>query len=359
MEGSGVLWACAVAPVIVPVQVELSAKVHDTHQREQSLFSGLVCCVFTCIRTLREYCVRINHYDREGKVLASGAAKLPVGSYFNHVDGNLVHVSRPVRGKVEWVKLYFGDSERRVLRQHDAAIDRAVRTLQSTRSHVRRAKARKSLNMLGMGIRCRIQLKRMLKRARARLLPIQVARIQAMARMYSKAKAWRLLRRRLVLLQALWRGAVLRERRRHARATFVMIKFRNKIMSKIRLRRLRKQRAAVILLQSVWRMKASVMKSAMMRKMRAVNNTSLLCFKLRLKMKVIRRRRAKEAALKVEMMESDERDLMDAEETWMRRHMVAAAEKRRIDAERDKRVYAEMLRQEQMRKAAIEHKNRY
>ena len=39
-----------------------------------------------------------------------------------------------MRGKVEWVKLYFGDSERRVLRQHDAAIDRVVRTLQSTRS---------------------------------------------------------------------------------------------------------------------------------------------------------------------------------------------------------------------------------
>ena len=36
--------------------------------------------------------------------------------------------------------------------------------------------------------------------------------------------------------------------------------------------------------------------------------------------------------------------------------MVAAAEKRRIDAEKEKRIYAEMLRQEQMRKAAMEYK---
>ena len=144
------------------------------------------------------------------------------------------------------------------------------------------------------------------------------------------------------------------ERRR--RCAYIILKFHGKIMRKVRHRRFVRNRRAVIKIQSWVRRCLARIKFSMIRKMRAVSNTSLLVFKLRLKMKIIRRRKDKETYYAEKRMERLECDKMSQEEAFMKQYMVDYEAESLRQHEYHKRVVAEMARQEEMRKVALEHK---
>jgi hypothetical protein len=355
------MWAAAIQAVTVPVRVILSRKIVTFVENFGLYFRGAALVGFTCMRTLRVYLVRVQQYDHDGELLSSGASMFPIGRYICHVDGSIVNVKRPRRlldmtTAPDIVQLDFSNNEDRVCRQHNVLVRNAVKTLQMSREHIRRSRARKSLNMLGMGMRIRIKLKRLLKRARERLLPRRVTRIQATWRGYAKRKIHLRVMARVVMIQCLLRGGIIRLRRKRARCSYILFKFYGKIMRKVHHRRFIKSRKAAIMIESIVRGFMARRKVAMIRKMRAVSNTTIMVFKLKLRMKILRRRRQKENWYIEREAEKAERGFMDFEDFYVRDFLKQEEEERQRQIVYAKKVTAELARQEKMRVMAAEHK---
>jgi len=371
--GCQFLWAGKISPKMGLVRVQVSEKVFS-HVMKCATYSKIGLMVpFTNMSSMRQHILYIQYNVENLDSTASivGEMFLPVGSYFSNICGTVLHVSTSLYNRVRigyrrfnkgstsgmsedsTHTLNYLSNEETMLRWHNRVILAAAKKVQSCRNHLRRLRATRLSSSLALGIRIRMVMRGFLKRARMRLLPKRVTRIQSAWRGHYAYKIYQDTKERLEKLKAL----AVYERRKTANKRWtlavVFVQVYLRLSKQIQSRRFIHYGKCVTLVQSVFRRKAAYIKVAFYRKMNTWSAISMFFFKTKLLMKVLRRRKQKQQEAEDRFQEGKSCEAMEAEEARMRRYDKLRAEQIEFLLLQERKKVHEALRQMEMRKLAV------
>ena len=352
-EGCKVMWASKIASRLGKIRINISENVLQFVNSFGNFLNDGIIFPVTSLENLRTYYCYVPMFDNDGRSILTGEAFLPVGRYFSQVCGTIftirtsLYASNNMKGtnvrahpenrtSHDIVTFDYLKNEDKVVKAHNAVYSHAAKILQQLKALARKKRLQNNSNRLGMGLKIAIILKRYLKRARQRLLPRRVIRIQTWWRCYNKKRIYRLNMKRLALLQAITRGRRVRAAQQRWHSSIIILKFSMRVMKKINYRRMMKKRNAAIAIQCMYRCKKAEEITSMQRKLRACSNTSLFRFRILLLMKILRRRKRKAEEKLDTSKERKNLELMQKEEEDNRKYLteVTIIKQRKIIEER-------------------------
>jgi hypothetical protein len=365
-EKRHLLWASKIESKVGLIRVQLSEDVYS-HVMSFGLYTkNGVMIPFTNMETQRRHIVYMFRKDvisdKEPEPLVNDVF-LPVGKYFANICGTVLNITNRIdrRGalsdsSIRLVAYTDTKQKMKVKRWHDRIVRTSSKKLDECRIHLRRMHAIRSTNRLVVDMRIRGFLRGYLKRARERLLPRRVTRIQCAWRCYFarlKLKDLKLRAAKLAAIALLGRKKKARVNWRIA-TVFLMCLLR--LTKKLHRRRLIKRSSCVLLIQCAWRRKKAYVFASFHRKLRSCSLRSLFVFKCRLILLINRRRNKKKCEAHEVWKQAYNLSLMRKEEERMREYVVLLAQAEELKAINERKRAAEKLRQLEMRKLAAQIK---